>query len=87
MKYAVFTDFARWDAVNRRPYEGRDTVTRQLVTVFKHPDRNEWLAAIALNSLAKVASYLTTQEQADLNALLSDDYPNDWPELDTLSPI
>jgi hypothetical protein len=87
MNYAVFTDFARWDEVNRRPYAGRDTTTRQLLTVFKHPDRNEWLVQIPANSLPKVSRYLTAQEQSDFYDMLTQSYPNDWPALDNLSPI
>ena len=80
MKYFIFTDFSKWDAVNKRPYVGRDVTTTQLLDVFKHPSKNEWMSIIPPNSLLKTAKYLTTEELTDFQALLQDSIPVDWPE-------
>lgn len=78
MKYFIFTDFAKWDAINKRPFLGTGSTTTQLLTLFKHPDRNEWISAIKESSLPKTAKYLTAEEQSLF--LLQDSIPDDWPE-------
>jgi len=78
MKYFVFTDFEKWDAINRRPFIGKNTTTTQLLDVEKHPNRDEWLVQIPENSLMKMNKYLTDQEQNEFLSGLLDSYPDNW---------
>jgi hypothetical protein len=85
LSYFVFTDFNKWDAINRRPFLGGTTVTEKLLDTYKHPTQEAWLVILTSEASSQVGKYLTASEIQEMNQTTSEEYPTGWPNLDELT--
>lgn len=84
MQFFIFTDFDRWDAVNRRHFDnlrgqGQQVSTTQHLEIRRDPnDANRYAAAVTQADLGKMGKYLAEQEAADFSAGLVASVTPDW---------